>query len=905
MRLGIGWLLCAAGAIAAAGAAGRITKPAARPHVPEARIQLLKLAITNPGNWTRPAADIAIPLAELRRAAPQFTPGNVIVTATHAVALAADARRMHARELASQIEAGSRAGRRGRLLFQLNLGPRERRIVTIAYGEAATIWRIRRLYRWRTDALAWHGGIGWESARDAFRLRFAGGMKIALYGKREPRLLLRRLFAAPGYDARWRSPLGSEIVRARRSLGVGGIEMMQPMAQHSPAPQSTASFTPKLLRWRVAATGPVRAVIELESVWHRRGQSVTLRTRITQWAGERGFTERVRVNDAARVTLIAGLPRRARSPLLSSRRLAPGERWMASWGPQAAAEGAGANQVDKNLGLALITLGGGQRGAARGFRALRVTRFNHVWRVPLQHGRASWYTLAAWAGEGSNRQIGWGNAGERGARSSYILPPDELRTHAAFLATVRELARRKAQPVEIRLLSRRGAPAPAPADTLHPAQRKSWRQAIHLLQEETDRTAAAWAPIVARTPPAAMGKNRGAGFFTEGDNRTGLWKPQRGFFWTGGFWVGQLWRMYGYTHQARYRRWAELWNARLLGHEMNEDHDAGFLNYYSSALGYDLTHRARYREAAMLAAQRLRQLYNPLTHLIAAWRPGGQDSIIDSMMNLQILWWASDHGGQARWRRLGLRHALRAARWMIRPDGSVIQSVHYNPGNLQPGYWLSHGNLATRIRIFPPVAPGQIAFEHTHQGFGADTSWSRGTAWALYGFAAAYRATHAPRLLAAAERVAGFVLSHLPADRVPWYDFDDPGVHYRNRDSSAAAILAGGFLRLSQLTPDAARSRRYRRAGEAITQSLIDHYLTPVEAGDRTPPGILRHGSSTRPQDGPLIYGQYYLLEDLLWLESHPLPQAVSHKPRFGKHLSGNRRSARAGQPGRITLGGS
>ena len=819
-------------------------------------IKSIKLVVSNPSGVARTAANVVVPIAEIRHVAPDFKPGAVIVTVTDASTLREDSAVLQTQELPSQVDDLDGDLKADQLAFQVDLAARQSRIVTISYGDPNRIWRLRSDYKPRTAAIFSRKieGLGWESERIAFRLYFDPRNAIDIYGKRRPTLQLA-MYASPDYAYHDESPEGRDIFKVGDAIGIGAV---------------AARVNGKLVKvsdvrerkWRILAAGPVRSIVEVEyDGWNAAGKIIHLKSRITQWAGERGFEHAISADCGDDFAFVTGLTARPEITPVSSTKDAR-VSWIATWGQQVVAPGPTATAMvpGQNLGLAVLT---GARGALISSDAQ-----DHLIEFHLKGGEATWYAMAAWDQEGSNRKIVYQTGVEDAEHPSFVLPPDAIASRDAFVEAVREQADRMQVPATFQIVSASAQPESAPADSLVPHKTKTREQAISLLREAVDRTATTWEPILRANPEGTNSKGP-QGFFTEADNKTGEWQKQNGYFWTGSFWVGELWQLYSRTHEEKYRSWAELWGEKLRGQELQQNHDAGFLYYYSAALGHDLTHEAALQSSALLGAQRLEQLFNPRTHLIASWAVDGDDTIVDTMMNLQLLWWASNKTGDPKWRELAKKHALRTTQWFVRPDGSVIQSVHYNPADSRQAFQLHGGTANFEFKLENATAPGQWVFAHTHQGYAADTTWSRGLAWALYGFSVAYAETHEPAFLTTAQRVADYALANLPDDLVPWYDFDDQGVHSRNRDTSAAAIMAGGLLRVSMITADSAQAARFRDAGERMVQSLIDRYLTPVGENDQTPPGVLRHGCGVRPHDATLIYGQYYLLEDLLWLEQH------------------------------------
>jgi hypothetical protein len=329
----------------------------------------------------------------------------------------------------------------------------------------------------------------------------------------------------------------------------------------------------------------------------------------------------------------------------------------------------------------------------------------------------------------------------------------------------------------------------------------------------------------------------------------GPWELRGANAWTSGFFAGSLWYLYELTHDPAWRARAERWTVGLESDKrLTNTHDLGFMLFPSFGHGYLLTKAAHDSTVVIEGSSTLVRRFNPAVGAIKSWDTERQTDrrkdwaypvIIDNMMNLEMLFWAGSHGGDAAWHQLAERHALTSARAHVREDGSVAH-----------------------VALFDP-ATGAFLRRDTWQGYADSTAWARGQAWAIYGFTMAYANTKNPTLLATARRTADYFIAHMPADGVPYWDFRHPGIPNTERDASAAAIAASGLLDLTTRV-SAADGARYRAAAERMLTSLCTTYLaegTPSAA-------VIQHSVGGRPQnveiDVGIVYADYYFIEALM-----------------------------------------
>ena len=317
-------------------------------------------------------------------------------------------------------------------------------------------------------------------------------------------------------------------------------------------------------------------------------------------------------------------------------------------------------------------------------------------------------------------------------------------------------------------------------------------------------------------------------------------------WWCSGFYPGTLLYLYEKTGDT------ELYNEamrimKLLEKEKHNTrtHDLGFMMYCSFGNAARIAPKPEYRDILLTSARSLATRFDPNVGLIRSWDSKANDYvvIIDNMMNLKLLFWATQVSGDSSFYKIATTHADNTITHHFRPDNSSYHVINYHPQT------------------------GAVQKKHTAQGAADESAWARGQAWGLYGYTETYRETKNPRYLDQAVKIANFLLSHpnLPEDKIPYWDFNAPGIPNALRDASAAAIMASALLELSGYV-DGKTSKDYLEVAETIIRNLSRQ---PYKAAIGANGGfILQHSVGHKPAnsevDVPLTYADYYFVEAMM-----------------------------------------
>ena len=329
-------------------------------------------------------------------------------------------------------------------------------------------------------------------------------------------------------------------------------------------------------------------------------------------------------------------------------------------------------------------------------------------------------------------------------------------------------------------------------------------------------------------------------------NQKGELQIAKSSWWTSGFFPGTLWYLHDYLRTEKSKKQAEIMSERVRKEQYTTDnHDVGFMINCSYGNANRLYPSDEHKTIIINAAKSLATRYRPATGLIRSWNWGKWQYpvIIDNMMNLELLFNATRISGDSTYYKIAVAHANNTMKHHFRPDASSYHVVSYDS------------------------ITGLPQFKGTHQGFSDTSSWSRGQAWALYGYVATYRDTHNNAYLDHALRIASFILNHphLPADKIPYWDFDAPDIPNAKRDASAGAVICSALIELSGYV-NKLQAKTFLKVAETQIRTLSsDEYF--AKKGDN---GyfILKHSVGSLPHKGevdvPLTYADYYYVEAML-----------------------------------------
>ena len=344
--------------------------------------------------------------------------------------------------------------------------------------------------------------------------------------------------------------------------------------------------------------------------------------------------------------------------------------------------------------------------------------------------------------------------------------------------------------------------------------------------------------------------------FQKAYSENGFYAPTENLDWTTGFWTGEIWLAYEYTQNDMLRSAGQIQMKSFLNRIETktevETHDLGFLYSPSCVAGYKLTGSRTGRKAALMAAEELIGRFHEKGEFIQAWgaldAPDNYRLIIDCLLNLPLLYWATEETGDDRYRTIAEKHIHTALANVIRPDFSTWHTFFFNRETGEP----DHGA--------------------TCQGYRDGSAWARGQAWGVYGTAIGYKYTGRESYIPVFKGVTSYFLSHLPEDLVPFWDLEFGDGDDQPRDSSSASIAACGMLEMAKyLEPEEAQY--YTGIAKKIIKSVADHYAVRDFSKSN---GLVLH--STYSNHSPYntcnhygvdecnLWGDYFYMEALMRL---------------------------------------
>ncbi len=752
---------------------------------------------------------------------PEFDGISFVVTTTNSPDIATDLQKIQAYELPSQAIDENGDGRQENIGIYISIEAQEKKVITVHIGQPERIVRLKSWYKKLCDASLMNdcSSLLWESDKVGYRYDRLRNV-INIIGKMTHRNLVDLIkYSADGRNSF--SLLCEEIIIQSNPPGFAGIGILE-----NGRVRSFKEFKPSEIA--VRASGPIATCVEIKI--YEKDLSINSNYILSQ--GNRWTKVKTDISgDLNKKQFVVGILKRGNEQIFNEN-----------------------NLISTLAGSPLIGLGvcvfedyfsGLIENDGYHFALLKPDKKGHI-----EYAFAGYWEL-----EHQANIVDQGELDILMPKTYYmdryktagwiLMRPSRMDNKDEFQIRLKnDLTWIKKNQVNVKCLSEKAMTysEKLPPESVKENRKKSYDESLELIIGRLR--------LFAEEGLAEEGKER---FWITSDpnGKPSFIRPNRS--WGDGYWVSMLWDAFYVTGDTIFKQWALKSNELMLGGEETPGHSTG-LNYWNaSARSYKETKDNVWLESVIKCADMFLQIAHPVNGFVPGYSLDARKDkdnplderagyYIDAMICVPILWSAYQETKDEKYLEAGIRHTDATINALIEPDGAVYQLAWFHPKT------------------------GEILAIGTTQGYAGNTRWSRGHSWVLDGFPDAYKATKKKEYLDVFRHSAGWMMKNLPDDLVPWYDYDDQGVFWRFRDTSAGAICAYGLMRMSDLETDSTLAKEYKNFAIRMVNSLIDNYLAPVNNEDTRPEGMLSHQCYVKVNRGEQIWGSFSLMKALCWL---------------------------------------